>query len=114
MRSTIQNATIEEVSLSSADHGLLSSFVHLDYGDGGHQGFGGYALYNPRYKDSQGNYAGHWIWRVMEVAGVTDWNKLKGRNVRAVIENGVVVSIGHITKDIWFNVKQEFEEMNND
>lgn len=107
----VRNATIEDVGLSNSDHGLLSSFVTLDYGDGGHQGFGGYTLYNPKFKNTHGNYTGHWIWRVMEVAGVTEWDRIKGKNVRAKIEKGLVVAIGHITKDIWFNPVEEFKGM---
>ena len=54
-----QNAVIEDVSISSADHGVLSAWVFLKYLVGG-QGFGGYALYLPddlTHSANQKNYA---------------------------------------------------------
>ena len=47
----IKNAKIMSLTISNGDHGLLSSYLHLEYGDGSEQGFGGYALYCPNNKD---------------------------------------------------------------
>lgn len=110
MNEEICNAVITSASLSNADHGMLSSFLMLDYGHSG-QGFGGFALYNPRYKDTSGNYAGHWIWRILEVTETSDWSQLKGKNIRAKIKNGRVIAIGHIIKDNWFNPEDEFSQI---
>ena len=106
-----RNATITGMSLSNEDHGCLSSFVSLDYGDSGCQGFGGYVLYSPKFKDTQGNFAGHFIWRVLECAGVTEWKNLIGKTVRVKSTHSSVEAIGHITKDIWFYPEKEFKEM---
>ena len=105
------NAIIEGVTLSSADHGVLSSFVHLDYGGSG-QGFGGYALYLPNSSTHHNalSVAGHWIWRVMEIAGVSQWSQCKGQTVRLKHEHGKVHAIGHIVKDDWFYPGKEFPE----
>jgi hypothetical protein len=109
MRDGIHNAIIDSANLSTADYDTLVGWVHLDYG-GMSQGFGGLALYLPRsfkhHKIDSG--AGHWIYRVMEIAGVTDWSKLKGKTVRARIENGLVAAIGHIVKDDWFCPREDF------
>lgn len=109
----MRNAVIESASLTTADHGLLSGWVHLDYGGGG-QGFGGFALYLPEgftKRSNQPNFAGHWIWRVMEVAGVSDWSKLAGKTVRVKATHSKVHAIGHIVKDIWFDPSAEFQAM---
>ena len=73
------------------------------------QGFGGFLLYGPKgwkAHEDQGNFCGHWIWRVFEIAGVTDWKDLPGRTIRVRKsdgEMGPISAIGHIVKDDWFD-----------
>lgn len=111
----IVNAVITAATITNDDHGLLSAWVTLDYGGSG-QGFGGFALYLPEgfkhHQPSGPNYAGHFIWRVMAVAGVSEWSKLVGKTVRARREHSKVHAIGHIVKDDWFNPSMDFAEMN--
>lgn len=109
-----KNAIITSVSLTIADHGLLSGWLSLDYGDSG-QGFGGHALYLPKsFKHHGGpNFAGHWIFRVLEIAGVEKWEDLKGKTIRVDLtdEFGTIKAIGHITKNDWFNPASDFSSM---
>lgn len=110
---TIKNAVIDYAQLTIADHGLLSGWIGLDYG-GTHQGFGGHALYLPKSFTHHGgpNFAGHWIYRVIEIAGVEKWENLKGKTVRVKLDNdrldGRILAIGHIIKDDWFSPEDDF------
>lgn len=101
--STIQNAIISAATLRIERGFILDSWVHCDYG-GCSQGFGGFALYlNKTAKHhSVLSEAGHWIYRVMEIAGVEDWAHLKGRAIRVRATDGRINAIGHIIKEDWF------------
>ena len=110
------NAIIESATITNDDHGLLSAWLMLSFGGSG-QGFGGYALYLPKdfsHSTNQKNYCGHFIWRVMEVAGVSEWGKLPGKCIRVRKPDkymGAIEAIGHIINDDWFDPKKDFAEI---
>ena len=97
----VKNAKITSVQLGFEGHGILTAFLHLDYGDSSAQGFGGYSL------DSWA--CAVFVRRVLEVVGVDNWEDLKGQTVRVKAEGHKVHAIGNIIKDKWFNPKEEFE-----
>lgn len=107
----IKNAIIESTTMS-IERGL-SLWLHLNYG-GAVQGFGGYVLHCPKgwaNHKIESPYAGHFITRVLEVAGVEEWDKLKGKTIRVKSDYGGVYAIGHIIKDDWFAPKEDFEKL---
>ncbi len=107
----LKNAIITRAEITNDDHGLLSAWLTLDYGGSG-QGFGGYCLYLPKSFTHHRllSHAGHWIWRVMEVAEVSKWSELVGKTIRVKAEHCGVHAIGHIVKDDWFCPAEDFKE----
>lgn len=109
----VKNAVIVSAKIIHDDHGALTAWLSLDYGGSG-QAFGGYTLYLPKgfkHALNQRNWAGHFIWRCMEIAGVFEWSQLPGKTIRVRAEHIKVHAIGHIVKDDWFEPSVDFEAM---
>lgn len=113
MEPQIKNAIIESTSLSFGGREILECFLNLDYGDS-EQGFGGYVLYLPKsYSHHEiKSFAGHFLYRCMEIAGVADWDKMKGKAIRVRCEDSYIEAIGHIIKEDWFCPKEDFAKKN--
>lgn len=110
----IKNAIIESVTIDMGDRGLLTAWLNLNYGGSG-QGFGGFSLYLPKsyaHFTEKGDFAGHFLFRCMEIAGVESWDKMKGKTVRVKSQHSKIEAIGHIVKDDWFNPSEDFKRMN--
>lgn len=109
----IKNAIIESASMDMGGRGLLTAWLHLNYGGSG-QGFGGYTLYLPKdfkHHADPVNYAGHFIFRCLQIAGVEEWSALPGKTIRVDVDHGGIVRIGHIIKEDWFDPKAEFQAL---
>ena len=108
----IMNAVIESVEITNDDHGCLSAWLYLDYGGSG-QEFGGYALYLSKSFDHHNveGVAGHFIFRCLEIAGVSKWSQMKGKTVRVKCDHTKVHEIGHIVKDDWFSPADDFKNI---
>ena len=100
----IQNAKIESVSLGFEDHGILTCWLHLDYGGAG-QGFGGYGFsHDPRGNGHIGSPdLADYIIGILDTLEVDSWEKLPGKMVRADSTHDKVLRIGHLLKDRWFD-----------
>jgi hypothetical protein len=111
MKDGIVNAIVLGVSLDDDDdRGILTGCLQLDYGNSW-QDFGGYTLYSSKsfsQHDARSGFAGHFIWRCMEIAGVSSWDKIKGKAIRVRIVDGRAESVGHIIKDDWFSPKDDW------
>lgn len=107
----VRNAIIKSATLNDGGRGLLTAWLDLDYGGVG-QGFGGYALYLPKCFDHHKllSHAGHFVWRCMEIADVTSWDKMVGKTIRVKAEHSKVHAIGHIVKEDWFDPSEDFKE----
>lgn len=114
--SEVKNARIESTLLGTEDHGIMSCFVQLDYGDSTHQGFGGYALDEP-IRDRDGKFVRRvgsangmeFVMQVLNVLEASSWEKLRGMYCRVRVDvekpsgfGHKIVAIGNITKDKWF------------
>lgn len=113
----IRNAKIRSASIQIEDHGMLTAWLDLDLG-GSYQGFGGYGFdYRPKKERIFQPTCGHFIRRCLEIADVTDWERLPGKTVR-IRKNGgwnePITAIGHIVNDDWFEPKVEFEKYNKE
>lgn len=104
-----KNAIIISTTISIEDHGCLSVWLTLDYG-GSCQGFGGYALYllkGMRHHKVNEGYAGHFIARCMQVAGVVKWDDIVGKTIRVKSDSSKIQSIGHIVNNDWFTPEND-------
>lgn len=110
----IYNAIIESASLSDGDKGLLTAWLYLKFDHSG-QGFGGYTLYLPKSYDHHKllSPAGHFIFRCMQIAEVSNWEDLKGKAIRVKKKDyfGSIEAIGHIIKEDWFNPSEDFKNI---
>lgn len=109
---TTRNAVIKSASLGFGEKEFLDVWLQLDYGSM-MQGFGGYALYLPKSFDHHKleSIAGHFIYRVMQVADVDSWGKLVGRTIRVRHSdewNSRIEAIGHIVRNDWFCPGEDF------
>lgn len=109
----IKNAVIEGTRLGTENHGILTFDIILDYGNGGHQGFGGFALDGfDKIKDKRvgSAYGTEAIRRVLEVVGVENWEDLKGKSVRAEAKHDKIKRLGNFLKDDWLDLSELAEE----
>lgn len=109
----IKNATIKSARITTSDHGLLDCWLELAYGGSLCQGFGGYALYLPKTfkRHDVMSVAGHHLFRIMEICGVSSWDKVSGCNIRVQLsDQGTVETIGHIIEDDWYTPSSDFKK----
>ena len=111
---TIENALIEKVDLSMADHGCITLAMTLQGGGWGVV-YGGYCL-GKGYLGADddffsGSAAGmEYLMRIMDIVGVERFQDLKGKYVRVATKGwgSSVKIIGNILKDQWFDAETFF------
>ena len=111
----IINCKISGTMLGIEDHGILSAFVYLEWPSAG-IGFGGYGLDGMGGKKPS-KACGLFVRSVLEVIGVSDWEKLKGQPCRVKIEGGWggrAVALGNFMEEKWFAPKEAFAALKGD
>ena len=109
----IKNAKITGTMLGTEDHGVMSFWLYLDYGDSGAQGAGGYVLDSyDRTLDKRvaSKWCGEAVAEVLRVVGVESWEKLKGQHIRVKADYNKVHAIGNLLKDKWMDFDSFFKE----
>jgi len=110
-----RNAVIKSATITNDDHGILSAWLQLEYGNSSGPGFGGYVLYLPESFEHHTleSVAGHFIWRVMEIAEVDEWGNLPGKTIRVRTNSNFdkISAIGHIINDDWFDPTADFASL---
>lgn len=110
----IENVQISKVSISMADHGLLTFTIFVkgrswscslgNYMNGvGHLGA----------KEWKGNGSAIVaMMKIMDTVGVEKWEDLEGKYVRVKSEGwgGTMHGIGNLIEDKWFDLKEFFEK----
>lgn len=95
MRKT-ENAIIRSADIDIER--MLNYWVHLDFGDGTSQSFGGYFL--------AGDFGCKAISKLLEVVEVEKWSQLYGRSVRADHDFCKVYRLGNFLKDKWLDLEE--------
>ena len=111
---TIENALIESVDLSMADHGCLTLAMTLK-GSGWGVVYGGYCL-GKGYLGADDNFFSgsasgiEYLMRIMDTVGVERFQNLKGKYVRVATKglSNPVKIIGNIIDDKWFDAENIF------
>ena len=110
----IENAKIEDVSITMADHGCLTFWITLK-GNGWVTKYGGYAighgyLGSETFESSSKGLEA--MMRIMDTVGVDRWEDLPNHYVRVEYTSlGVpITKIGNIIKDKWFDIKEFFSD----
>jgi len=111
MSKEIENAVIQTATLTTETYGCLTGWLNLEFGKFS-QGFGGTILQVPQSSDhwTLGSPAGHWIMRIMEIAGVENWKDLPGKTIRVIRKDNRITAVGHIVEDDWFDPEVDFAD----
>ena len=111
----LENAIIESAEISSLDIPTVDLVLKLPHGG---VVFGGVCFGGPK-KDKYGeSYISGWdrgmtiIYRMMQIAGVSEWSMITNKPVRAVMKGNRIVAVGHFMKDIFLDYKKPFYDTN--
>lgn len=110
MERKILNAVITSAIIDDGGIGLLTAWIHVDH-ENGSQGFGMHFTCQKTLKmegEVSSGYAGHFIFRCMQIAGVSEWSKMVGKTIRVDAEHSKIHGICHIVKNDWFYPSVDF------
>lgn len=98
----LRNAKITSTTLGFEDHGILTAYIHLNYGSSG-QSFGGFG-FGPTKSEFETNngFGASFIATVLDIVDVDKWENISGRAVRVIHDHERVYAIGHLIENKWF------------
>lgn len=120
-------ATVRSTQLGQEDHGILTMYTNLEWPGGG-VSLGGFTLDAPQFEvpgDSTSKFLGRkptaygfdYVLRVMEIAGVSSYERIAGQRVLALFEysdhgtlGASVVGIAHIDDESQVFIPKEHAE----
>ena len=110
----IENAQIDKVTISMADHGCLTYFLYLTMAKGGCCGYGGYCIGHGYLgsKNFEGSATGlEAMMRIMDTVGVERWEDLEGKYIRVESDGwgSSINKIGNLMEDKWFDQEEFFK-----
>lgn len=110
----IENAKIESVDLSMADHGVFCLEMHLA-GDGWGVVYGGFVIGKGYLgaEEFSGTPQGiEYIMRIMDTVGVTRFNDMVGKYIRVATKGwgDIIKIIGNVIEDKWFDTETFFKD----
>lgn len=97
----IENANITSTNIGPENHGIFTAGLMLS-GAGWGQGFGNYAL-------KHSDHAYHFINGVIKAVGVELWENLPGKVCRVKRDNGLIIAVGHIVEDRWYEPRVDLK-----
>lgn len=103
----ILNAIIKKASIYISNHNVLVTSLWLKIEDGTEQSF----VYNLACENDMTKYnsGGIYFYNILKTINVTQWKSLIGKAIRVKQnEDDMIVSIGHIIEDKWFNPGEVF------
>ena len=111
----IENALIESVSLSMAEHGVLTYYIGFSLANGGYAGIGGYCIGHGYLGADE--FSGYEkgieaLMRIMDVVGVERWEDIIGKHISVVTEGwgSQIHKIGNIMENKWFDEEAFFKK----
>lgn len=114
-----KNAKITSTMLGFEDHGIMTLFLNLKYGQSSAQGAGGYCLDAPLkvkgvFKRRIGTALGmDLIMSILKVVEVNTWEDLPGKTIRVKATHNKVHAIGNLLSDDWIDFDEFFRTANN-
>lgn len=95
----IENGQIVETFLGLEDHGILTFNIRIKLASGITKSYGGFSL--------EGNSCWKKISKILQIAGVCEWEDLKNKYVRVKYDKektSPLSDLGHIIKDDWMSI----------
>lgn len=109
----IRNARVTSTMLGREDHGIFTFMIYIEFDNGNHSGFGGYALDEYDAKTETRIFKAksmEVISKILKVVGADTWEDLPGKYIRFEDDGWgpMFTKIGNIMDDKWIDFDEFF------